>query len=257
MLRAGMIGPGHATNELPASGAGRSTPAERGERWRRLARCGAAALIVATLIPSSDGQIMWLYMDTLSMYALAMTPPRIRPALHADLLFLFSAVSWTIVLTGWVVLWLTRKRGAPILEPTRGTRRVASVLFHLSWWPPCVFAALYTWRFKGFAVGFLVAGVALQLALGAAIGARARRARGTPGAVLWRMALPIAATLFGWACIGSIFLLSPGPIFAHGIVLGAGGTLVLGIGWLRWWRSLDALERGAPRARPALSTAAA
>lgn len=241
MLRPAMSGPDDPRPRGPDEGAASASHAEDGARWLRLARWGAAALIVATLIPSSDGQIMWLYMDTLSMYALGMTPPRIRPALHADLLFLFSAVSWTIVLTGWGVLWLTRRRGAPVLEPSRSAERIASGLFHLSWWPPCVFAALYTWRFKGFAVGFLLAGVALQLALGAVIGERARRAHGTAGAVLWRMALPIAATLFGWACIGSIFLLSPGPIFAHGIVLGSGGTLVLGIGWLRWWRSLDAL----------------
>ena len=253
MLRAAMSRAAAAAPSIPVP----TADTDIGACWRRLARWGAAALIVATLIPSSDGQIMWLYMDTLSMYALAMTPPRIRPALHADLLFLFSAMSWTIVLTGWLVLWVTRNRGAPLLAPSRGALRGARALFLLSWLAPCFFAALYTWRFKGFAIPVLVAGVALQLVLGATIQARARRRAGTPDAVLWLMSLPIAATLFGWACIGSIFLLSPGPIFAHGIVLGAGGTLTLWVAWIQWWRALTAHQRGAPDALSTHPTRAA
>ncbi len=205
-------------------------------RWRLHLRWGSVALILATLIPSSDGQIMWLNMQILTMYATGMSRPRLSPKLDENLLFLFSACSWTIVFTGWLGLWISRRAGS-LSRPGPGTVSFSRGLFFATWLLPGLFSSLYSWRYHGFGVLTLGIGIPVYLLIGGRIYGSARHQRDTPLVVFWFMLLPVLATLFGWACIASILFLSPDPIFAHTILLGAGGAIAMLIGLLGWRRA--------------------
>jgi len=207
--------------------------------WRLQVRAGSLALILSTLIPSSDGKTMLLYMDTLTMYALGMSPPRVHAGSARNLLFLFSACSWTILLTGWLGLWISRSARSLSGPPSRAIVRFARGLFFATWLLPCLFSVLYSFRDQSFDLSNVLIGVAVYLLGGGQVYFSALRNQGTPFLVFWLMLPPIVTSLFGWACIATVFLFSPpGEIFAHEILLGGGGALLMLVGLVGWWRAL-------------------
>ncbi|MFN7953581.1 MAG: hypothetical protein U0610_17780 [bacterium] len=216
---------------------------EIGKRHRQRLRRGAIALIVATFVPSSGGQVMWIHMYKLTMYATAFSPPRMSPEYKMNLLFLFSACSWTIVFAGWLGFRMSRNPDSLTTPPSDALLRFARRLFLGTLYPPCVFVSLYTWRFRTLPLLAVLAGIPAYLLLGRWLHQCALRRAGTAFQVLWLALLPFGVSMLGWTSIGSIFLFSPGPIFAHVIVLGFGGTLAMLLGLNGWWRVLR--EHGA------------
>ncbi len=242
------------TEEAPPDSA---APPDVHERSRRRLRKGSIALIASTLVPSSAGQIMWIHMGKLTLYATAFTPPRMSPAFRMNLLFLFSAFSWTIVFTGWLGLRMSRTVGGLTTPPSEALLRFARRLFFGTLYPPCVFLSLYTWRFDAMPPAATLLAIPAYLLTGRWLYRRAMAQQGTAFAVLWLALLPIVGSLFGWGCAAGVLLGSPSPIFAHTIALGLGGSLTMLLAVLGWWRSLREADRAetqtsgtTPEARP-------
>lgn len=185
---------------------------------------------------------MLLNMPQLTSYAFALQSPRVNED-HARYLFLFAAFSWTIVFTGWVGWWISRKPARLTSPPSASMLRGTRWLFLLTWLPPCFFMARYTQRLSGFTPLTAMIAIALYLGLGWWMFRAMRRHAGTWRAVVGYMLLPTAASLFAWICIGIIFLVCPDVIFAHGILIGGIGSLVMLIGVVGWWRDLAANEQ--------------
>lgn len=206
-------------------------------RARRRLRNGSIALIAATLVPSSAGQIMWIHMGKLTLYATAFTSPRMSPAYRMNLLFLFSAFSWTIVFTGWLGLRMSRTDGGLATPQSEALLRFARRLFFGTLFPPCVFLSLYTWRFHAMPLLATLLAIPAYLLAGRWLYHRAQAQQGTAIAVLWLALLPILGSLFGWSCAAFVLLSSPSPIFAHTIALGLGGSLTMLLALRGWWPS--------------------
>ncbi|MFN7955465.1 MAG: hypothetical protein U0610_27320 [bacterium] len=238
--------------DTPAGSASRrpthATPgadSEVGGRWRRWLRRGSIALILATLIPSGQAQIMWLHMHNLTMFATGILPPRLSPPFRQNMLFLFSAFSWTIVFTGWLGFRVSRtaERLAPPLDGR--IVRFARGLWLATLVLPCAFAIPYSWQYEGFGLRNLAIAIPVYGLIGAWIHVRATRQHGTPFMIFWLMVLPLAATLVGWTCIAIDFFVPSDGFFTHGIVIGLGGTLAMWIGLIGWWRALREHARSA------------
>ncbi len=239
------------TSETNASLAEKVPPAglgddvgEIGRPWRLCIRTGAVALIVATVLPSSFGKTMLLYMHTLTMYALGMAPPRVQLESARNMLFLFSACSWTIVFTGWMGLWISRQTGGLSIRPPQALVSFARRLFSITWLLPCLFAVLYALRGRGFELRYVLVAVAVYGWVGRRLRMLALRNAGTPFIVFWFLSLPIVASLFGWCCIGSVFLYSgPREVFSHIILCGGCGALLMLVGLVGWWQAWRECER--------------
>ncbi len=240
---------------VPAAGLGDGI-GEIGRPWRLCIRAGALALIVATVLPSSYGKTMLLYMHTLTMYALGMAPPRVQMDSARNMLFLFSACSWTILLTGWIGLWLSRRSGGLSNPPPHALVSFARRLFTMTWLLPCLFAILYAVRGRGFELRYVLIAVAVYGWVGRRLRMIALRKAGTPFIVFWFLTLPIVACLFGWCCIGSVFLYSgPREVFSHIILCGGFGALLMLVGLGGWWHAWRECERLHSQASEQSSTA--
>ena len=215
-----------------------------GRNWRRLARWGALACTLATLIPFENGTPLWGFIGEVIDLATG------RAGISRDraewLIIAFCCMAAPIFLGGPAYLLFCN--GAATRRDA--DREVHGIVMKCLWAATALTPYLAVFKqlparspATETPIAIAISVLSAYLLVCGLTYLASRRARYTPLYLFSMGILPIAIMFLGWTCFMVFvtliaFRVSPGGWPRVATVVGFAGSLALLIGWRRWWRAV-------------------
>jgi hypothetical protein len=213
-----------------------------GSKWRRVARFGAGACTLATLIPVEGGRPFWGLLKEILDVALAIRGARVMDLKEA-LVISFCCLTVPLLLGGPAYLLICSSRSLQTDGKGQLQRGTLFGLWALTAIVPYVFVFKQlppNVQENELTIGIAISLLSIYLLICGLSYLSSRRAKATPLCIFSMGVLPISMNLVAWSCIlGLILIAKPRELTTPLVIaMGFAGALMLFWGWLKWWSAV-------------------
>jgi hypothetical protein len=213
-----------------------------GSKWRRVARFGAGACALATVLPFDNNTPLWGYFGDLLKIAVGVRDNR-KSNVEEWLIVSFCCLVVPVLLGGPVYVWVCSRRS--LQTDRRGV--LQRVTLQILWALTAILPYIFVFKQlppnlseNEVQIGIAVSALSLYLLICGLTYLASRRVRETPLYIFSMGTLSITMNLLAWACLMMMIVLEfpPQLMTALIVALGFSGALLLFWGWLKWWSAV-------------------